>query len=208
MTYTKYLTDPKDAFLDLTFGSTIDFATALYKLQKIIDIVTCMCYHKLMDDNVYTTSEVVHITGFSVRQLDYWARQGIVIPSIQQSYGPGSRRLYAIDDLVRLNFIRQLKHHSWSTQKIRKAITILSDVMNDTDPLKSAILFHGKGTIFALCKTKKGERILLDALNVGGQQVMKIVLEMLEEETRDGADRFIQKFSLDRDKSLVEQKSE
>ena len=137
-----------------------------------------------MAQEVFTTTEVVRITGFSMRQLDYWARQGIVVPSIQQSHGPGSRRLYAIDDLVQLNFIRQLKRHGWSTQKIREAISRLRDVMGDPNPLKSAMLVDGKGTMLAICKTKAGERVLLDILDPGGQQVMWIFLEALLEETQ------------------------
>jgi DNA-binding transcriptional MerR regulator len=136
-----------------------------------------------MAQDVFTTMNIVHITGFSERQLDYWARQGIVVPSFQQSHGSGSRRLYAIEDLVQLNFIRQLKRHGWSTQKIREAIVRLREIMGDPNPLKSAMLFDGKGTMLALCKTKEGERILLDALSTGGQLVMGIVLEMLIEET-------------------------
>ena len=137
-----------------------------------------------MTQDVFTTMDIVHITGFSERQLDYWARQEIVVPSVQQSHGPGSRRLYAIEDLVQLNFVRQLKRHGWSTQKIREAIVRLREVMGDPNPLKSAMLFDGKGTMLALCKTKEGERILLAALNTGGQLVMGIVLEMLIEETQ------------------------
>ena len=137
---------------------------------------------------MYTTADITHIMGFTKRQLDYWAQQGAVVPSIQQSNGPGSRRLYSFDDLLQLRFIRQLKHHGWSTQKIRIAIKTLRTIMNDPDPLKNAVVFHGKGTILALCKTKAGERILLDALNTGGQQVMWMVLETLTEEIQQVAD--------------------
>src|SRR5438094_588198 len=111
-----------------------------------------------MEHDVFTTIDIVRITGFSERQLDYWARQEIVVPSVQQSHGPGSRRLYGVEDLVRLNFIGQLKSHGWSTQKIREAIVRLREVMCDPNPLKSAMLFDGKGTMLALCKTKEGER--------------------------------------------------
>jgi hypothetical protein len=56
--------------------------------------------------------------------------------------------------------------------------------MNDTNPLRNAILIHGKGTIFALSKTRTGERILIDALSTTGQQVMSFVLETLLEEIK------------------------
>lgn len=142
---------------------------------------------------MYTTADIAHIMGFTKRQLDYWAQQGVVVPSIQQSHGPGSRRLYSLDDLLQLRFIRQLKQHGWSTQKIRLAIKTLRAIMDDPDPLKNAVVFHSKGTILALCKTKAGERILLDALNTGGQQVMWMVLETLTEEIQQVANASLDK---------------
>jgi DNA-binding transcriptional MerR regulator len=137
-----------------------------------------------MQEPVYTTTEVAHITGFTLRQLDYWAREKMVMPSFQQAHGSGSRRLYTVEDLVQLNIVRQLKKHDWSTQKIHKAIETLKDIMNDANPLRNAILVHGKGTIFALSKTREGERILIDALSTTGQQVMSFVLETLLEEIK------------------------
>jgi len=137
-----------------------------------------------MAQEVFTTMDIVRITGFTERQLGYWDQQGIVRPGAQQPNGPGSRRLYTIDDLVQLNLIRQLKSHGWSTQKIREAIVRLRDIMDDPNPLKSAIVIDGKGTILALYKTKEGERVLFDVLSDGGQLVMGIALEMLIEEAR------------------------
>ncbi len=136
----------------------------------------------MISPHVYTTAEIAQATGFTIRQLDYWAKQGLLVPSIQRSHGPGTRRLYSVEDLIKLQFIRQLRHFGWSLQKIRIAIDALRDVMNDPNPLKHAMLFHDKKTIIALYKTKEGERILLDTLSAGRQQVMGIVLEMLMEE--------------------------
>lgn len=135
----------------------------------------------------YTTIEIAQATGFSVRQLDYWAKSGLLVPSIQQSHGQGSRKLYSIEDLIQLQFIRQLKRYGWSTYKIGKAVNILRTVIGDPDPLKNVVLVHSKGTIVALCKTKEGERIIVDALNAGGQQVLGIVLEMLIEDAKQMA---------------------
>jgi DNA-binding transcriptional MerR regulator len=138
-----------------------------------------------MQEPVYTTTEVAHITGFSLRQLDYWARKKMIMPSFQQAHGSGSHRLYTVEDLVQLNIVLQLKKYNWSTQKIHKAIETLKDIMNDTNPMRNAILIHGKGTIFALSKTRAGERILIDALSTTGQQVMSFVLETLLEEIKN-----------------------
>ncbi len=65
-----------------------------------------------MQEHLYTTTEVGEITGFSQRQLDYWAREKMIIPSFQQAHGSGSRRLYTVEDLVQLNIVRQLKKGS------------------------------------------------------------------------------------------------
>ena len=152
-----------------------------------------------MTSRVYTTTEVAHISGFTARQIGYWAQQGIIVPSIQQARGSGTRRCYSFDDLLQLRIIRQLKKYGWSLQKIREAITRLRDVMGDPQSLQKAVLVHGSHTILAICKTKEGERILLDTLDPGGQQVMWIFLENLKEETKhivaSSAERVVSKRS-------------
>lgn len=135
-----------------------------------------------MASRVYSTVEIAQATGFTIKQLDYWATTGLLVPSGQQSQGPGTRKRYTVDNLVQLQFIRQLKSYGWSTRKIGQAIKTLREVMKVPDPLKYAVLIHGKSTLIALCKTKEGERVAIDALSVGGQQVMGVVVEMLVEE--------------------------
>src|SRR6266699_2745220 len=130
----------------------------------------------------YTTAEVAQMSGFSVRQIAYWAKQGIIIPSVQHARGSGTRRRYSFDDLLQLRFVRQLRNRDWSVQKIREAINKLREVMDDPHVLQRAIPIHGAQTILAICKTKEGERILLDCLDPGGQQVMWIYLWTLQEE--------------------------
>jgi DNA-binding transcriptional MerR regulator len=157
-----------------------------------------------MQEHVYTTTEVAYITGFSMRQLDYWAHEKMIVPSFQQAYGSGSRRLYTVEDLVQLDIMRQLKKHHWSTQKIHKAIETLKDIMNDANPLRNAILMHGKGTIFALSKTRKGERILIDALSTTGQQVMSFVFESLLEEMKKTTSSLNIDIAVDRNDTSME----
>lgn len=140
-----------------------------------------------MSTLAYSTVDAARLTGLSIRQLDYWANRGLVVPSVQQSRGPGTRRLYSLDDLVCLRCLRQLKRHGWSTQKIRQAVATLRQVMEAPDPLRHALLIHGGRTIVALYKTRQGERILLDSLATGGQQVMPIILETVQEEVRSAA---------------------
>jgi len=138
----------------------------------------------------FTTPTVAEMLGLSVRQLDYWAKQEIVVPSIQRSRGRGSPKRYALDDMVQLYFIARLKQHAWSTQRIRAAIVRLRDVMEDPLPLRTAVLFDRKGTILALCKAKDGERVLLDIEKRGAQQVMWMTVEVLVEDLQRVASQY------------------
>ena len=40
----------------------------------------------------YRGSVAMKIAGITYRQLDYWARKNIIVPSINPSHGSGSRR--------------------------------------------------------------------------------------------------------------------
>jgi hypothetical protein len=80
--------------------------------------------------------------------------------------------------------VKRLKERGWSTQKIRKAIVGLRELMNEKEPLKKVILMDGRSTILALCRTKEGEQILVDTLSSAGQQILLVVLDTLVEETR------------------------
>ena len=134
-----------------------------------------------MTPQVFSSTEVSQITNVSRQRLDYWARTRMLVPSIREAHGRGSRRLYSSDDLVQLGFIQRLLAHGWSTQKIRKAISRLQAFITSTEEV---VLLDGKDTILALYRTKKGEQVLLDTLNLGGQQVLVIVLETLIQDIR------------------------
>lgn len=155
-----------------------------------------------MSDQQYTTTLAAQMTNLTVRQLDYWARKGIVVPSIQQSSGRGKPKIYALEDIVQLYFIAQLKRHGWSTQKIRTALLGLRDVMEDPHPLRTAIVFDGKGRMLALCKTRDGERVLLDMQDSGRQQMMWIVVEILMEEIHSAATSYLDKPALVKEISI------
>ena len=144
----------------------------------------------------FKTAQVARISGFSVRQLDYWATSGMLVPSVNRSSGPGTRRLYNFDDLVRLRFIKQLRQGGWSIQKIRKALRFLDEFMTDGSAYRNIKIIPDKKTLLVLCETEEKQQILLDALVPGGQQVLWIVLELLRAETRKNA---IQLLSLSSD---------
>ena len=48
----------------------------------------------------FSTLEVVRLTGVTIKQLDYWARTGMLTPSADPGIGSGSRRRYAAADVL------------------------------------------------------------------------------------------------------------
>jgi DNA-binding transcriptional MerR regulator len=66
-----------------------------------------------------------HAAGISYRQLDYWARTGLVVPSVRDASGSGTQRLYSFRDIVVLKVVKRLLDAGVSLQNIRKAIDTL-----------------------------------------------------------------------------------
>jgi DNA-binding transcriptional MerR regulator len=60
--------------------------------------------------------------GITYRQLDYWARTGLVEPSVQSAAGSGSQRLYGFRDILVLKIVKRLLDTGVSLQNIRSAV--------------------------------------------------------------------------------------
>nr|WP_202421080.1 MerR family transcriptional regulator [Actinomadura rayongensis] len=65
--------------------------------------------------------------GITYRQLDYWARTGLVTPSVRSAHGSGSQRLYGFRDVLVLKVVKRLLDTGVSLQQIRTAVTHLRD---------------------------------------------------------------------------------
>ena len=60
--------------------------------------------------------------GITYRQLDYWARTGLVEPSVKPATGSGSQRLYGFRDILVLKIVKRLLDTGVSLQNIRSAV--------------------------------------------------------------------------------------
>ena len=67
----------------------------------------------------YSAKFTADVVGITYRQLDYWARTGLIVPSLAQAAGSGSRRQYSYDDLVRLKVINRLLNNGIKLEKVR-----------------------------------------------------------------------------------------
>jgi DNA-binding transcriptional MerR regulator len=60
--------------------------------------------------------------GITYRQLDYWARTGLVEPTVRPASGSGSQRLYGFRDILVLKVVKRLLDTGISLQQIRAAV--------------------------------------------------------------------------------------
>src|SRR5439155_15329070 len=99
----------------------------------------------MANDEGYRVPEVCKVVGISYRQLDYWARTGLVRPSIRDAGGSGTQRLYSFEDLLQLRVVKTLLDTGISLQQIRKAIDYLKD---SERPLQSVTLMSDGARIY------------------------------------------------------------
>jgi DNA-binding transcriptional MerR regulator len=105
--------------------------------------------------------------GITYRQLDYWARTGLVEPSVRPAQGSGTQRLYSFRDILVLKIVKRLLDAGISLQNIRVAviylrsrgvadlagITLLSDgatVYECTSPHEVVDLLQGGQGVFGI----------------------------------------------------------
>lgn len=70
----------------------------------------------------YKGATACSAAGISYRQLDYWARTGLVEPSIRTASGSGTQRLYGFRDILVLKIVKRLLDAGVSLQNIRTAV--------------------------------------------------------------------------------------
>src|SRR6201992_2397821 len=105
--------------------------------------------------------------GITYRQLDYWARTGLVEPSVQAAHGSGSQRLYGFRDILVLEVGKRLPDTGLSPPPIRAAVqhlrnhgtedlaqvTLMSDgvsVYECTSPSEVVDLLAGAQVVFGI----------------------------------------------------------
>ena len=70
----------------------------------------------------YRGATACSAAGITYRQLDYWARTGLVEPSIRSAGGSGTQRLYGFRDILVLKIVKRLLDAGVSLQNIRTAV--------------------------------------------------------------------------------------
>lgn len=74
----------------------------------------------MKDVRQFTSREVVHMTGITPRQLQWWDERGIVIPA-----RAAHKRLYSTSDLLDVAVICELRRKGFSLQRVRTVMSFL-----------------------------------------------------------------------------------
>lgn len=81
----------------------------------------------LPEDVGYRGTTACGAAGITYRQLDYWARTGLVEPSVRTAHGSGTLRLYSFRDVLVLKVVKRLLDTGVSLQQIRAAVQHLRE---------------------------------------------------------------------------------
>jgi DNA-binding transcriptional MerR regulator len=107
--------------------------------------------------------------GITYRQLHYWARTGLVEPTVRGATGSGTQRLYSFRDILLLKVIKRLLDAGISLQQIRTAVQHLRE--RGTDDLTRVTLMSDGASVYE-CTT---DHEVIDLLQ-GGQGVFGIAI--------------------------------
>jgi DNA-binding transcriptional MerR regulator len=117
----------------------------------------------------YRGPAACQIAGITYRQLDYWARTGLVAPSIRTAHGSGSQRLYSFKDILVLKVVKRLLDTGVSLQNIRVAVEHLR--RRGVRDLAKITLFSDGTTVYECSSPEE----VVDLLQ-GGQGVFGIAV--------------------------------
>jgi DNA-binding transcriptional MerR regulator len=122
-----------------------------------------------VEDIGYRGPTACSAAGITYRQLDYWARTGLVEPSVREASGSGTQRLYSFRDILVLKVVKKLLDAGVSLPNIRVAISTLRD--RGVEDLGQVTLISDGTTVYECTSTDE----MVDLLQ-GGQAVFAIAV--------------------------------
>jgi len=130
----------------------------------------------LPDDVGYRGPTACKAAGITYRQLDYWARTGLVEPSVRHAHGSGSQRLYSFRDVLVLKIVKRLLDTGVSLQNIRSAVNHLRD--RGVDDIAQITLMSDGASIYECHSAEEVVDLLSGGQGVFGIAVGRVWLEV------------------------------
>jgi DNA-binding transcriptional MerR regulator len=122
----------------------------------------------------FTTRQVTHLTGVPYSTLNLWAKSGLVVPTIAESAGTGSERVYSFSDLLALKVAFKLRESGISTHSLKKVVEFLRENERMKVPLAEArLVVSGRDVLLV-----RNERELVSALAKPGQSCLSFVVDL------------------------------
>ena len=122
-----------------------------------------------VEDVGYRGPTACSAAGITYRQLDYWARTGLVEPSVREASGSGTQRLYSFRDILVLKVVKKLLDAGVSLPNIRVATGALRH--RGAEDLAQVTLISDGTTVYECTSTDE----MVDLLQ-GGQAVFAIAV--------------------------------
>ena len=123
----------------------------------------------LSEDTGYRGPTACRAAGITYRQLDYWARTGLVEPTIRPATGSGTQRLYSFRDILVLKVVKRLLDTGVSLQQIRTAVSHLRE--RGVDDLAQITLMSDGASVYECTSADE----VIDLVQ-GGQGVFGIAV--------------------------------
>ncbi len=130
----------------------------------------------LPDGVGYRGTTARQVAGISYRQLDYWARTGLVEPTVRSAAGSGTQRLYSFRDILALKVVKRLLETGVSLQNIRAAIRYLRE--QGTADLAHVTLMSDGQTVYECTSEAEVIDLVQGGQGVFGIAVGRIVREV------------------------------
>jgi len=135
----------------------------------------------------FTAHQACKFTGCTARQLRYWDKIGLVVPSVQATGGrPGVPRLYSFRDLVALRVVKALLDGGMSLQRVRRSWEFLNRKAGLDRHLSEVQLVTDGQSIFKICR-RDGE--VMDALKEG-QMAFFVAIDDIATGVRSNVSQF------------------
>lgn len=100
-----------------------------------------------MSEQGFSGTKTAEVVGITYRQLDYWARTGLVRPTLADAAGSGSRRLYSYRDLLELRVIKNLLDAGIKLESVRVVFDYLRTQLHE-DIASVTLVIDGTQVIF------------------------------------------------------------
>ena len=132
---------------------------------------------ELPEDVGFRGQVACSVAEITYRQLDYWARTGLVEPSVRPATGSGTQRLYSFRDILVLKVVKRLLDSGVSLQNIRTAVGHLRE--RGTADLATLTIMSDGASVYEFTS---GDEVI--DLVRGGQAVFGIAVGAVLDEVK------------------------